>query len=168
MIVIGGLGVLILSGCSSKYPITFDSNPQGASLICSNNNYGYTPVTLYMSEEKYRETPSHMHECSANWVSGATKNYGLFSYTEFPDGVTQTLQRPNIAGYEKDAQFALEVQNMKYQRIRAEAAYQQKRNANAAERNARANQQAADNAYYQNMNRNFQLQNINNYLRYGY
>lgn len=26
-VIIGSLGVLILSGCSSKYPVTFDSTP---------------------------------------------------------------------------------------------------------------------------------------------
>lgn len=80
---------------------------------------------------------------------------------KFPDGVMQTLQRPNVEGYEKDAQFALQVQNMKYQQRQAQAA-----------------EDAANSAAWQNiqnMNRNnqlqqqnYQLQNINNYLRYGY
>lgn len=73
----------------------------------------------------------------------------------------QTLQRPNVEGYEKDAQFVLQVQNMKYQQRQAQAA-----------------EDAANSAAWQNiqnMNRNnqlqqqnYQLQNINNYLRYGY
>ena len=44
----------------------------------------------------------------------------------------------------------------------------QQRQAAAAEANPRANRKAADDAFYQNLQRNNQLQNINNYLRYGY
>jgi PDZ domain-containing secreted protein len=72
-----------------------------------------------------------------------------------------TYQRPNIDGYEKDVQFSLQVQNSNYQR-----------------RQAQASESSANSAVYQNiqnMNRNnqlqqqnYQLQNINNYMRYGY
>jgi len=70
-------------------------------------------------------------------------------------------QFPNGDGYATDAQFALQVQNSNYQRRQVEAA-----------------ELSANSAVYQNiqdMNRNnhlqqqnYQLQNINNYLRYGY
>ena len=50
-----------------------------------------------------------------------------------------------------------------------------RRAASAAEANARANQEAADDAFYQNLNRNiqlqqqnYQIQRINSYIRYGY
>ena len=39
--------LVFLSGCSNKYPITFDSMPQGASVVCNGTNWGYTPKTLY-------------------------------------------------------------------------------------------------------------------------
>jgi len=39
--------VFILGGCSSKYVVTFDSNPKGASLVCSGKNWGPTPTKLY-------------------------------------------------------------------------------------------------------------------------
>ena len=93
--------------------------------------------------------------CTANWISGAKKDFSnTWDLNKFPDGVMETLQRPNVEGYEKDAQFALQVQNMKYQRRQAQAAEIQANEANW-------------NNYY-NQQRNYQLQNINNYLRYGY
>ena len=160
-IIFSSLLLMIISGCSSKYAVTFDSQPQGASLICSGKNWGYTPTTLYYDEKVKKQTTLDISECSANWISGAKKLYGSVPVQTYPDGVQQTLQRPNVDGYEKDAQFALQVQTMKYQKAQAQAAqnlaYQQKRNANA-------NQQQA----YQLQQQNYQLQNMNNYIRYGY
>jgi hypothetical protein len=148
------LGILILSGCSSKYPVTFDSNPQGASLVCNGKNWGYTPKTLYYNESVKKLNSLNISSCSANWISGFKKSYGVVPVTQYPNGVRQILQRPNGEGYATDAQFALQVQNSNYQRRQAQAAedsaYQQSRNANA------------------NQQQSYQLQNINNYLRYGY
>jgi len=156
--IVGSLGMLILSGCSSKYPVTFDSNPKGAVVVCSGKNWGYTPKTLYFDERVKQLNSLDISSCSANWVSGYSKNYGTIPVRQFPNGVRLTLERPFGDGYEKDAQFALQIQNMEYQQ----------RQAKAAEANARANREAADDAFYQNLQRNNQLQNINNYLRYGY
>jgi len=163
-IIISGLGILILSGCSSKYSITYNTNPEGASVICKGVNEGYSPVTLYYTPDDNNKKIGKMStvSCTAYWISGAKKDFSnTWDLNKFPNGVMQTLQRPNVEGYEKDAQFALQVQNMKYQKRQAQAA-----------------ESAASSAAYQNiqnMNRNnqlqqqnYQLQNINNYLRYGY
>ena len=164
LLIVGSLGVLILTGCSSKYPITYNSTPQGASVVCNGVNQGYTPTTLYYEPDENQKNLGSMRTepCTAYWMSGAKKDYSnTWDLKKFPDGVMQTLQRPNVEGYEKDAQFALQVQNMKYQQRQAQAAedaaYQQQRNANA---NKQRN--------YQLQQQNYQLQNINNYLRYGY
>jgi hypothetical protein len=78
----------------------------------------------------------------------------LLYLNKFPNGVRQTLQRERGDGYATDAQFALKVQNSNYQRRQAQAAedsvYQQRRNANANRKQAS------------------ELNNINNYIRYGY
>ena len=150
-ILVSSLGILILSGCSSKYPITFDSNPQGASIECNKKHINYTPYTIYLNKEQYNVFSQSMNECSAKWISGVKKDYKNFSIKEFPEGITQTLERPNGDGYEKDTQFALQIQKMRYQMIQAQAA-------------AEASQQRN----YQLQQQNYQLQNINNYLRYGY
>lgn len=154
-IIIGSLGILLLSGCSSKYPVTFDSTPQGASLVCDGKNWGYTPKTLYIDKEKLQGISSLPVNCSANWVSGVSKNYPTnIPLDRFPNGASAVAQRPSGDGYATDAQFALQVQNSNYQRRQAQAAedsaYQQRRNANANRRQAR------------------ELNNVNNYLRYGY
>ena len=157
-IIIGGLGILILTGCGSKqYSITYNTNPEGASIVCNGINKGYSPVTLYYTpdDKQWQYGKMRTISCTANWISGAKKDFSnTWDLNKFPDGVMETLQRPNVEGYEKDAQSALQVQNMKYQRRQAQAAEIQ------------ANE-ASWNNYY-NQQRNYQLQNINNYLRYGY
>lgn len=160
-ITVASISLLILSGCSSKYPVTFDSNPQGATVVCSGKNWGYTPITLYYDKEVKKLTSLNVSSCSANWVSGARKDYGTIPVQQYPDGVRQTLERPNVEGYEKDAQFALQVQQMQYQRRQAEAAESA---ASSAQTQNYQNQQRN----YQLQQQNYQLQNINNYMRYGY
>lgn len=155
------LGALILSGCSSKYVVTYDSNPQGASLVCNGKNWGYTPKKLYYDESIKKQSTLNVSNCSANWISGARQNYPS-NLKVFPEGGTIiTVQRPNIAGYEKDAQFALQVQQMQYQRRQTEAA---ESSASSAKTQNYQNQQRN----YQLQQQNYQLQNINNYMRYGY
>jgi hypothetical protein len=156
MLIVGSIG-MIFSGCASKYSITYNTNPTGASIICNGTNEGYSPVTLYYQPDEDNKKSGTMRTtpCSSYWVSGMRKDFSnTWDLNKFPDGVMQTLQRPNGDGYEKDAQFALQVKNMKYQQRQAEAAedaaYQQRRNANANKKQAR------------------ELNNMNNYLRYGY
>lgn len=151
----------ILSGCSSKYPVTFDSNPRGATIICNGKNWGYSPKTLYYDEVVKENSTLNLGSCSANWISGARRQYGIIDLTQFPNGVIQTLQRPNVDGYDKDAQFALQVEIM-----------------NAQQRQAAAAESAAYQAQMQNYEqqrldreRNNQLQQMNynlNGIRYGY
>ncbi len=160
ILMIGSIGI-ILSGCASKYGVEFSSNPSGASLVCDGENWGYTPMWLYYDESVKEQSTINVSSCGAYWISGAKTSYPS-NLKIFPEGgTTITVQRPNVPGYEKDAQFALQVQSMKYQQRQAQAA-----------------ESAASSAAYQNIqntNRNYQLQqqnnqlnNINNYLRYGY
>ena len=168
ILIIGSIGI-ILSGCGAKqYSITYNTNPTGASVICQGINKGYSPLTLYYTPDEKQWDDGQMRtiSCTANWISGARKTFGTtWDLKKFPDGVMRTLQRPSGDGYSTDVQFALQVQNMKYQQ----------RQAQAAEANARANKKAASDAFYQNLERNnklqqqnYQLNSINNYLKYGY
>jgi hypothetical protein len=113
--------LILLSGCSSKYAVTFDSNPQGAKIICGNTDFGYTPMTLYYDDVKEQPTLD-LGRCSAYWRSGVSKKYGTVPLTKYPDGVRQTLQRPSASGYSQDAEFALKVQKMKNQQRQAQEA----------------------------------------------
>ncbi len=127
------LMLFILGGCSSQYVVTFDSNPKGASLVCSGENWGYTPKKLYYDETVKKHSTINVSGCSANWVSGARKSYPS-NLKVFPQGGTIiSVDRPSGDGYAQDAEFALKVQSMRYQ----------KRQAEAAEENAQANKKAA-------------------------
>ena len=115
-------GVLIaltylLTGCGNNYRVTYDSVPQGATLICNGQNYGYTPRTLNFNKKAVMSGPRvvSLDECSANWASGARKNYGSFSPHEFPNGVHTTVKRPNEPGYQIDAEYELKVKQMNNQ-----------------------------------------------------
>lgn len=131
--------VYLLSGCSSKYPVTFNSNPTGASVVCNGTNWGYAPITLYYDEKVKEYNSLDISSCSANWVSGYSQKYGSAPVRQYPNGVMQTLNRPFGDGYEKDAQFALQVENSKYLKKQARAAQDA---ADAQER--QANQQLYD------------------------
>jgi hypothetical protein len=115
----------LLASCASNYGVTYDSEPRGASLICGGINQGYTPTTLYykLSEENKKSGTLNTVPCHAIWISGASDNFSSsFSLSQFPNGVMNTLQRPNVEGYTQDAQFALQVENMKTQKRQAAAA----------------------------------------------
>ena len=109
-------------GCSSQYAITYDSNPVGAQVVCQGVNKGYSPLTLHYSPDKedWDRGVFYTIPCGAVWISGAKSTYdNKWDLQKFPDGVKQTVQRPNVDGYEKDAKFALEV--MKYKKFQREA-----------------------------------------------
>lgn len=109
------LAAMLFSGCSSKYPITYDSTPSGASVVCNGINHGYAPVTLYYEPDENSKKNGSIRtiSCTANWISGARASYdNIWDLNKFPSGVRQTLPRPNVDGYDKDAQFALQVQQM--------------------------------------------------------
>jgi hypothetical protein len=196
IITIGTLSMIILIGCGTKqvpithktnpnrtkmYPITYNTNPEGASVVCNGVHKGYSPVTLWykVDENTIKTGKLHTIPCTANWISGAKKDFiNIWDLNRFPDSVMQTLQRPNVEGYEKDAQFALQVRNMKYQKRQAQAAesaassaaYQNTQNMNRNYQMQKLNNQLQN---MQNMNRNYQMQqqnyrnlNINNYMRY--
>lgn len=153
---------LFFNGCSSNYAITYNSNPTGASVVCNGVHKGYTPTTLYYQPKNSENGTMRTISCTAQWISGVSKSYATeWDLNKFPNGVMQTLQRPHGNGYEKDAQFAIKVQNMKSQQAQAAA---QQRQANEASWNNYYNQQRN----YQLQQQNNQLNNINNYLRYGY
>ncbi|MFT6779867.1 MAG: cation transport regulator ChaB [Paraglaciecola sp.] len=118
-----------LSGCtSSGYGVTYNTEPSGASIICNGINKGYSPVRLNYSPNKENKKHGSMNTvpCKAIWSSGASENFSTtWDLNKFPDGVRQTLPRPNVSGYAQDANFALQVQSMKAQQNQADAAQSQ-------------------------------------------
>ena len=115
----------ILGGCASKYPITYNSEPKGAAVICNGVSKGYTPTTLYYQPDESSKKQGVMKTvpCKAIWSSGAKQDYSTtWDLKKFPKGVMQTVPRPDVPGYSQDAEFALNVENMKSQRKQANAA----------------------------------------------
>jgi len=117
---------VFLTGCGGyDYDVTYNTVPQGASLICKGRHEGYTPTTLsydVIDDAKKRGYFSSA-PCKAKWASGVEEKYGNFwDLEKFPDGVMQTLQRPDDGNYSQDAEFALKVQGMRYQQQTAESA----------------------------------------------
>jgi hypothetical protein len=102
-----------LAGCASnKYEVLFDSTPQGATLVCGGNNWGYTPKRLYYDESVKSNAYLNVSSCSARWSSGVSANYPE-RLTVFPQGSTHiNLPRPDSPGYTQDAEFALKVKEL--------------------------------------------------------
>ena len=123
--IISMLMVIFLTGCASGYRITYNTEPTGASVICSGTNHGYSPVTLNYTLNESNKTTGSMKTlpCTATWSSGVRKDFSnTWDLNQFPEGVMQTLQRPQGEGYAQDAEFALRVQQMKAQQSAAKAA----------------------------------------------
>jgi hypothetical protein len=116
-----GIFTFLSTGCSNLYSVKYDSTPRGATLICGGQNKGYTPQTL-----RYNPPENGVlltEPCSANWVSGVNNNYQRnIDLKPFPNGLVITLPRPDVEGYEKDAEFALRVENLRLQKQQADAA----------------------------------------------
>jgi hypothetical protein len=134
------VSLFIFGGCSSKYIVQFNTTPQGATLICSGRNWGYTPTKLTLPEEVKQQPYIDASDCEAHWASGAIATYGS-QVPIYPSGGTVlNLNRPPGPGYEIDAEFNLKLQQMQYQRRSLEAA---ERAAAAAERGAKAAEDSA-------------------------
>lgn len=116
--------LIVASGCAAKYPITFDSVPQGATLVCNGTNYGFTPVTLYYDKSVKTHSRINASGCSAVWSTGVSAPYSPF-LAIYPQGASDIVQRPGSAGYEQDAEFALKVQQMNSEKQNSQTVQQQ-------------------------------------------
>ena len=154
--------MIIMTGCgSNQIALTVYSNPSGAIITTSNSNNGYAPTTLYYTIDETSRKQGYIQTnwIAARWVSGAsTYVNGLRLYLSRGNNQTYTFQRPNVKGYEKDAQFAIKLQTLRVQQAQLAAMRAQ----------AAAAKRAADDAYWANWRRNQELSSINSYLRYGY
>jgi len=122
------VAIIFVTGCgTTKLKITHDSTPRGASLICDGQNMGYTPITLIytVTEEQKKKETLHVSPCQVKWISGVTaggnsdlpvdlKKHGYSQILTYP--------RPSGDGYEKDSEFALQVEILKAQQRQATAA----------------------------------------------
>lgn len=166
-----GFTAWLFVACSSKYAVTYNTNPSGANVICNNVGQGFTPLTLYYDLSKAKKKGNIDNKgflttqaCKAVFISGYVDYFSnRWDTKKFPDGVTQTLTRPQGEGYAQDMAFSMEYernqmmqQQMQLQRQQAEM-QQMSDSANQQTQNFQLQQQ--------NQQRNFQLQQINNNLQ---
>ena len=164
-------GVITTANSPYRYSITFDTHPQGATLICNNKNLGYTPRTV--SYLLYKSNYAEIEQCKAVWASGYSASYSNYINSNTSNtNINLMLNRPTTDGYTNDVEAEIKVKEMLYRKQQAEAAERsaraQRDAADAAVVNAIANKKAARDAYYQNLERNRQLRKTNDYLRYGF
>lgn len=172
-----GFTAWLFVACSSKYAVTYNTNPSGANVICNGVGKGLTPLTLYYDlkvgkKEGWLDNNGILstQPCKAVFISGYVDYFSnKWDTKKFPDGVRQTLTRPQGEGYAQDMAFSMEYernqmmqQQMQLQRQQAEMQqmqlYQQMSDS--------ANQQTQNfQLQQQNQQRNFQLQQMNNNLQ---
>ncbi|MEM8063657.1 hypothetical protein Q4R11_14750 [Morganella morganii] len=97
--------IFLLTACSNQYPVTYDSTPQSASVVCNGETKGFTPLTLYYEKSDIPETGIlKTIPCKAIWASGISTDFDNYFNTDtFPNGVKNTVQRPNGDGYSIDS-----------------------------------------------------------------
>jgi hypothetical protein len=152
---------LLLVGCGGGYKITYNTMPEGASLLCNNKNWGYTPKTLKYDIDNNTKEAGYFNpsQCYAKWSSGVQENFNIrVDIDKWPDGVMYTIQRPEGGDYAQDANFALNVQNMKNQQQAQEAMQWQALNQSIQLQNMQTQQQL----------QNLQLRNTINLRRFRY
>ena len=114
---------VLVPGCASvPFAVTFDSNPQGAVLVCNGERWGYTPETFYFpKDEVSKGNGLNLDYCSAVWFSNAQTKYGNIPPDADSGGARITAQRPDAPGLEEDMNFAFKVQQIKSQQTEINA-----------------------------------------------
>lgn len=112
-----GSVVVFVSACSTMVGVTYYSHPEGAFISYKDGSqqHGIAPIRLeYHWDERYIQNGClRTKGVTARWVSGASvSSPDVITVCGGPGSeYTYQLPRPNIeAGFEKDMQFALDVQ----------------------------------------------------------
>lgn len=102
-----------LGGCASLQ-ITYQSDPQGATLYQDGQPIGVTPYTLtYEPSEAFREGGCmSIRETAVKWASGATASTSgvLVVCKSTGERQTYTFIRPDVPGRDIDVNYALQRQ----------------------------------------------------------
>jgi hypothetical protein len=105
--------VVLLTGCATGIHVTYSSDPPGATLYQGGQPMGMTPYTLtYQADETFKKGGCMLLQgTNVKWASGATA--AIFSLNACQTvGWRQTYMfvRPDVAGRDVDANFALQLQ----------------------------------------------------------
>jgi len=115
--------IMNLVGCAG-IQVTMYSDPPGATIYADNKTFGYAPQVLnYQPTEAFRKgvcmttTP-----ITAIWASGASDTQTLNLCPQNGYQTYYTFIRPNVAGREIDANFALQLQQLQFAQQKEAAA----------------------------------------------
>lgn len=118
--------MITLTSCASVYPITYNSVPQGAVVVCGPKVVGTTPVTVYMDTAKHSALVRSMTTqdkenwrarpfCSAHWASGSTASFDdvPLDPRDYPNGTNYIVNYPGDANARAiDEARAMQTQQM--------------------------------------------------------
>lgn len=120
--------VFTLAGCAStqQISVSYNSDPQGATLYEGSVMLGYTPYTAHynLNDEMKKTGGLKPKPMSVKWASGATAAVSNLYVDLNKYGLNQsfTFQRPdNYPGRQIDVQFALKVEELRLLRRNADA-----------------------------------------------
>ncbi|MCX7378145.1 MAG: hypothetical protein NTY94_15560 [Alphaproteobacteria bacterium] len=142
--------ILPTVGCSPRATLNISSNPDGAQLVhigsnamLGNGTYSGQFDSALLKQHRAPDGCYLVGGIEARWISGAVTQINPIRLCGSAQGTYNIVfsRDPSVAGYDKDMQFALEVQ-----RTRLLAAQTQ-----AAQRQAAASEDAAAAALYRNI-----------------
>lgn len=132
-------------GCGKTLSVTYLSDPPGAVLYEGQQNFGYTPKTLYyqVTQEAEKNGYKILRGTSVQWASGAAASIPSLR-CDLRIGLNQqfTFMRPKgIPGLEADYRFALELEKIRIMQQQTRALQAQ---AQAQREQAEAQRQQAE------------------------
>lgn len=113
---------LALGACST-IAVTYQSDPEGATVVCNGHVFGEAPVTI---RYKLRDVDKRLgilytDPCYAQWVSGYRAPFNnRVALSVIPAFGSQMVQRPFGDGYAQDADYGLRVQTLRQLRAQQE------------------------------------------------
>ena len=107
------LMVASFMGCTPVHKVQYQSDPPGAVVYCEGKRIGFAPqiVAYKLTEAQEEEGVLRIKNCSAKWISGASKEIDNIVFT-LPQvhysSATYLFSRPKFPNYKEDEVFALE------------------------------------------------------------
>ena len=117
------LGTFTITGCTG-IKVTMYSDPPGATIYADNKTFGYAPQVLnWQATDGFRKgVCMTTAPVTAKWASGASDTQTLNLCPQNGYETFYTFMRPDVAGREIDANFALQLQQLQLSEQREAAA----------------------------------------------
>lgn len=120
--------VLTIVGCATPgVTVTVTSTPDGAYILSGNSAVsGIVPVTAFWAKESLKRDEKGCYQLqgfTARWASGAITEVPILQHCGEPNGnyTFNMLRNMNTPDFDKDLQFALQVQAVRAQNAQATA-----------------------------------------------